>query len=61
MRYPNGKTYQKKESDNKTEKTHRTLLSAANRGMSLEEDINESEIEKEAERIPEETGGACVL
>ena len=40
MRYPNGKTYQKKESDNKTEKTHRTLLSAANRGMSLEEDIN---------------------
>ena len=40
MRYPNGKTYQKKESDNKTEKTHRTLLSAANRGMSLEDDIN---------------------
>ena len=40
MRYPNGKTYQKKESENKTEKTHRTLLSAANRGMSLEEDIN---------------------
>ena len=40
MRYPNGKTYQKKESDNKTEKTHRNLLSAANRGMSLEEDIN---------------------
>ncbi len=40
MRYPNGKTYQKKESDNKTEKTHHTLLSAANRGMSLEEDIN---------------------
>ena len=40
MRYPNGKIYQKKESDNKTEKTHRTLLSAANRGMSLEEDIN---------------------
>ena len=40
MRYPNGKIYQKKESDNKAEKTHRTLLSAANRGMSLEEDIN---------------------
>ena len=40
MRYPNGKTYQKKESDSKTEKTHRTLLSAANRGMPLEEDIN---------------------
>ena len=40
MRYPNGKICQKKESDNKTEKTHRTLLSAANRGMSLEEDIN---------------------
>ncbi len=40
MRYPNGKTYQKKESDSKAEKTHRTLLSAANRGMPLEEDIN---------------------
>lgn len=40
MRYPNGKIYQKKESDSKTEKTHRTLLGAANRGMSLEEDIN---------------------
>lgn len=40
MRYPNGKIYQKKESDSKTEKAHRTLLSAANRGMSLEEDIN---------------------
>ena len=41
MRYPNGKTYQKKESleQNKTS-AHRTLLSAANRGMSLEEDIN---------------------
>ena len=41
MRYPNGKTYQKKENieQNKTS-AHRTLLSAANRGMSLEEDIN---------------------
>ena len=40
MRYPNGKTYQKKESEAKKETSHRTLLSAANRGMSLEEDIN---------------------
>ena len=40
MRYPNGKTYQKKESETKKETSHRTLLSAANRGMSLEEDIN---------------------
>ena len=41
MRYPNGKTYQKKENieQNKTS-AHRTLLSAANRGMPLEEDIN---------------------
>ena len=41
MRYPNGKTYQKKENleQNKIS-AHRTLLSAANRGMSLEEDIN---------------------
>ena len=41
MRYPNGKTYQKKENlEQKKESAHRTLLSAANRGMSLEEDIN---------------------
>ena len=41
MRYPNGKTYQKKEdAEQKKESAHRTLLSAANRGMSLEEDIN---------------------
>ena len=41
MRYPNGKTYQKKEgTEQKKESAHRTLLSAANRGMSLEEDIN---------------------
>ena len=41
MRYPNGKTYQKKEVvEQKKESAHRTLLSAANRGMSLEEDIN---------------------
>ena len=40
MRYPNGKTYQRKESEEQKEKSHRTLLSAANRGMSLEEDIN---------------------
>lgn len=41
MRYPNGKTYQKKESlEQNKSSAHRTLLSAANRGMSLEEDIN---------------------
>ena len=41
MRYPNGKTYQKKVvTEQKKESAHRTLLSAANRGMSLEEDIN---------------------
>ena len=41
MRYPNGKTYQKKDNvGQKKESAHRTLLSAANRGMSLEEDIN---------------------
>lgn len=40
MRYPNGKPYTKKQEENKPEKGHRSLLSAANRGMSLEEDIN---------------------
>jgi len=41
MRDPNGKTYQKKDNvEQKKESAHRTLLSAANRGMSLEEDIN---------------------
>ena len=41
MRYPNGKTYQKKVvTEQKKESAHRNLLSAANRGMSLEEDIN---------------------
>lgn len=40
MRYPNGKPYKKNEETNKPEKGHRSLLSAANRGMSLEEDIN---------------------
>ena len=39
MRYPNGKKYIAKEDDSK-KKEHRSLLSAANRGMSLEEDIN---------------------
>ena len=39
MRYPNGKKYVAKE-EIKNEKEHRSLLSAANRGMSLEEDIN---------------------
>ena len=39
MRYPNGKKYAPKE-ETKNEKEHRSLLSAANRGMSLEEDIN---------------------
>ena len=40
MRYPNGKPYKKSEETNKPDKGHRSLLSAANRGMSLEEDIN---------------------
>lgn len=40
MRYPNGKKYIAKEEDNEKKKEHRSLLSAANRGMSLEEDIN---------------------
>jgi len=39
MKYPNGKKYINKQEE-KEEKTHRSLLSAANRGMSLEEDIN---------------------
>ena len=40
MRYPNGKQYLKSEEKSEVKKEHRTLLSAANRGMSLEEDIN---------------------
>ena len=39
MKYPNGKKYVKS-NEVKAEKEHRSLLSAANRGMSLEEDIN---------------------
>ena len=39
MKYPNGKKYVKS-NEMKAEKGHRSLLSAANRGMSLEEDIN---------------------
>ena len=39
MKYPNGKKYTPNEAVKK-EKEHRSLLSAANRGMSLEEDIN---------------------
>ena len=39
MKYPNGKKYIKS-NEVKAEKEHRSLLSAANRGMSLEEDIN---------------------
>ena len=39
MKYPNGKKYVKSNEVN-AEKEHRSLLSAANRGMSLEEDIN---------------------
>ena len=39
MKYPNGKKYVKS-NEVKAEKGHRSLLSAANRGMSLEEDIN---------------------
>ena len=40
MKYPNGKKYLKNEEINEVKKEHRPLLSAANRGMSLEEDIN---------------------
>ena len=40
MRYPNGKKYEANKVEVKKEKEHRSLLSAANRGMSLEEDIN---------------------
>ena len=40
MRYPNGKKYEVKSEEVSPKKEHRTLLSAANRGMSLEEDIN---------------------
>ena len=40
MKYPNGKKYIKSDDAVKEKKEHRTLLSAANRGMSLEEDIN---------------------
>ena len=40
MRYPNGKKYIKEEKSEDVKKEHRSLLSAANRGMSLEEDIN---------------------
>ena len=39
MKYPNGKKYVKS-NEAQAEKEHRSLLSAANRGMSLEEDIN---------------------
>ena len=39
MKYPNGKKYAPKQ-EIQNEKQHRSLLSAANRGMSLEEDIN---------------------
>ena len=39
MKYPNGKKYVAKQ-EIQAEKEHRSLLSAANRGMSLEEDIN---------------------
>lgn len=41
MKYPNGKKYIKEDNAKLDDKNnHRTLLSAANRGMSLEEDIN---------------------
>ena len=39
MKYPNGKKYEARKEE-KAVKEHRSLLSAANRGMSLEEDIN---------------------
>ena len=40
MRYPNGQKYVKSPQQETKQKEHRSLLSAANRGMSLEEDIN---------------------
>ena len=40
MKYPNGKPYKKASQEAKEPTGHRTILSAANRGMSLEEDIN---------------------
>ena len=40
MKYPNGKKYVKPDEAVKDKKEHRSILSAANRGMSLEEDIN---------------------
>lgn len=41
MKYPNGKNYSKdSKNEPKKEKNPRSILSAANRGMSLEEDIN---------------------
>ena len=40
MKYPNGKKYVQKEKEDAPKKERRTILSAANRGMSLEEDIN---------------------
>ena len=41
MKYPNGKPYKKSETTLESKSpSHKTLLSAANRGMSLEEDIN---------------------
>ncbi|HHT66825.1 MAG TPA: Holliday junction resolvase RecU [Erysipelotrichaceae bacterium] len=43
MKYPNGKKYIKNQKDDTEEKGNvRSLLNAANRGMSLEEDINVS-------------------
>ena len=36
MRYPNGKKYVQKTKEDAPKKEHRTLLSAANRGMSLD-------------------------
>ena len=40
MRYPNGKKYESNKEEVVNKKERRSLLSAANRGMSLEEDIN---------------------
>ena len=40
MKYPNGKKYVTNKEEEKVVKPRRSLLSAANRGMSLEEDIN---------------------
>ncbi len=49
MKYPNGKTF--KQSEDSTKKTTRGILNAGNRGMSFEEDINQSNAYYNSENI----------